>query len=182
MTGTIPALLQTAHRHGIDDILRRTAARVPDKPAVICGDVQWTYAEFDRLCNRLAGFETVWQQAASGTKVKRTIWLPGEATDLKARCKGYYGASIMPVKCSRKCNAACPRCASGTTTTRPRSRRWRPCCSRMTSLLFGYCNDPEKTAAAGKRCLITSLSSFSLEKSSGHSSSFNIIIPAVQAT
>jgi fatty-acyl-CoA synthase len=41
-------------RHTLGDVLRRTAARLPDKPAIVCGDVRWTYAEFDRLCNRLA--------------------------------------------------------------------------------------------------------------------------------
>jgi fatty-acyl-CoA synthase len=42
------------HRHTLGDILRRTAARLPHKTAIVCGDVRWTYAEFDRLCNRLA--------------------------------------------------------------------------------------------------------------------------------
>ena len=41
-------------RHTLGDILRRTAARLPDKTAIVCGDVRWSYAEFDRLCNRLA--------------------------------------------------------------------------------------------------------------------------------
>lgn len=141
---TAPDLLQSAHQHGIGDILRRTAARVPDKAAILCGDVHWTYAEFDRICNRLAsalagqgvrpgdrvailsrnshafaamryavarmgavlvpinfmlnaeeiafilsssaaetlligaGFEAIGQQAASGTKILRCVWLPGE--------------------------------------------------------------------------------------------------------
>ncbi|RQR24606.1 acyl-CoA synthetase [Burkholderia sp. Bp9142] len=37
----------------IGDILRRTAQRFPDKEAIICGDVRWTYAEFNRICNRI---------------------------------------------------------------------------------------------------------------------------------
>jgi fatty-acyl-CoA synthase len=41
-------------RHTLGDILRRTAARLPAKQAVICGDVQWTYAELDRITNRFA--------------------------------------------------------------------------------------------------------------------------------
>jgi fatty-acyl-CoA synthase len=41
-------------RHTLGDILRRTAARLPDKTAIVCGDVRWSYAEFDRLSNRLA--------------------------------------------------------------------------------------------------------------------------------
>lgn len=41
-------------RHTLGDLLRRSAARQPDKLAVACGDTRWTYAEFDALCNRLA--------------------------------------------------------------------------------------------------------------------------------
>src|SRR5215207_1788313 len=36
------------------ELLHRTASRVPGKRAVVCGDVAWTYAEFDALCGRLA--------------------------------------------------------------------------------------------------------------------------------
>jgi fatty-acyl-CoA synthase len=38
----------------LGDLLRRTAARFPDKPAIACGEVAWSYREFDRICNRLA--------------------------------------------------------------------------------------------------------------------------------
>jgi len=41
-------------RHTLGDLLRRTARRHPNKPAVRCGQVEWTYAEFDTICNRLA--------------------------------------------------------------------------------------------------------------------------------
>ena len=41
-------------QHCIGDILRRTANRVPDKTAIICGEVRWTYAQFDDVCNRVA--------------------------------------------------------------------------------------------------------------------------------
>jgi fatty-acyl-CoA synthase len=41
-------------RHTLGDLLRRTAARLPHKPAIRCGEVDWTYAEFDRVCNRFA--------------------------------------------------------------------------------------------------------------------------------
>ena len=41
-------------RHTLGDVLRRTAARMPARPAIVCGDVSWTYAEFDAVCNRLA--------------------------------------------------------------------------------------------------------------------------------
>jgi fatty-acyl-CoA synthase len=44
----------TTRRHTLGDALRRTAARLPGKTAIVCGEVQWTYAQFDALCNRLA--------------------------------------------------------------------------------------------------------------------------------
>jgi len=47
---TISAL----HRQTVGDLLRRSACRLPDKPAIICGAVHWSYSEFDQLCNRLA--------------------------------------------------------------------------------------------------------------------------------
>jgi len=44
----------TLHRQTLADLLRRSARRTPGKTAVVCGDVRWTYAEFDALCGRLA--------------------------------------------------------------------------------------------------------------------------------
>ncbi len=41
-------------RHTLGDLLHRSAARHPHKPAIACGDVRWTYAQFDALCDRLA--------------------------------------------------------------------------------------------------------------------------------
>jgi len=41
-------------RQTLGDLPRRTAARRPNKIGIVCGDVHWTFAEFDRLCNRLA--------------------------------------------------------------------------------------------------------------------------------
>lgn len=38
----------------IGDLLRRTARRLPERRAIICGDVSWTYAEFDVICTRVA--------------------------------------------------------------------------------------------------------------------------------
>jgi fatty-acyl-CoA synthase len=40
--------------HTLGDLLRRTAARLPDKPAIRCGEVHWTYREFNAIVNRLA--------------------------------------------------------------------------------------------------------------------------------
>jgi fatty-acyl-CoA synthase len=41
-------------RQTLADLLHRSAARTPDKTAIVCGATQWTYAEFDALCGRLA--------------------------------------------------------------------------------------------------------------------------------
>ena len=41
-------------RHTLGDLLRRTAARLPNKPAILCGSTAWTYREFDAVVNRLA--------------------------------------------------------------------------------------------------------------------------------
>jgi fatty-acyl-CoA synthase len=41
-------------RQTLGDLLRRTAARVPSKTAVRCGQIAWTYAQFDRLCDQFA--------------------------------------------------------------------------------------------------------------------------------
>ena len=41
-------------RQTLGDLLRRSAARHPDKTAIVCGSISWTYAELDRTCNRLA--------------------------------------------------------------------------------------------------------------------------------
>jgi len=46
-----PALIR---RHTLADLLRRSAARHPHKLAIACGEVRWTYREFDALCDRLA--------------------------------------------------------------------------------------------------------------------------------
>jgi fatty-acyl-CoA synthase len=54
MNGISDKATSAIHQHGLGDILRRTASRVPDKVGIVCGEVQWTYAEFDRICTRLA--------------------------------------------------------------------------------------------------------------------------------
>jgi fatty-acyl-CoA synthase len=42
------------NRQTLGDLLRRTAGRLPNKLAIRCGSTDWTYAEFDAVCNRLA--------------------------------------------------------------------------------------------------------------------------------
>jgi len=58
----------TTHRQTLGDLLHRSAARTPDKLAVVCGDTRWTYAAFDRLVDRLtAGLAG--RGVAKGTRV-----------------------------------------------------------------------------------------------------------------
>ena len=41
-------------RQTLSDLLRRTAARLPDKPGIVCGSTCWTWRQFDTLVSRLA--------------------------------------------------------------------------------------------------------------------------------
>ncbi len=41
-------------RQTLSDLLHRTAARLPRKTAIVCGDTRWTWSEFDALVSRLA--------------------------------------------------------------------------------------------------------------------------------
>jgi fatty-acyl-CoA synthase len=45
--------IKTARQHTIGDILRRSAARYPEKIAIQCGNVEWTYFELDKLANQI---------------------------------------------------------------------------------------------------------------------------------
>jgi fatty-acyl-CoA synthase len=47
-------MTQEHQRQTLGDLLRRTARRHPDKLAIRCGTVEWTYSEFDAVCSRLA--------------------------------------------------------------------------------------------------------------------------------
>ena len=40
-------------RQTLGDLLHRSAARHPDNLAIACGDLRWSYREFDALCSRL---------------------------------------------------------------------------------------------------------------------------------
>ena len=42
------------NRQTLGDLLRRTAQRDPHKLAIRCGSSDWTYREFDDVCNRFA--------------------------------------------------------------------------------------------------------------------------------
>jgi fatty-acyl-CoA synthase len=53
-------MVQRARSQTIGDLLRRSAKRFPRKPAVICGDIRWSYDEFNSICNQLArGFASI---------------------------------------------------------------------------------------------------------------------------
>ncbi len=43
-----------ARSQGIGDLLRRSALRYPGKPALVCGELRWTYAEFDAAVDATA--------------------------------------------------------------------------------------------------------------------------------
>jgi fatty-acyl-CoA synthase len=53
MTGDTAATISKAREHSIGDLLRRAAGRDPGKLGVSCGNVSWTFAEMDAICNRL---------------------------------------------------------------------------------------------------------------------------------
>jgi fatty-acyl-CoA synthase len=55
-------------RQTLIDALQRSAARTPHKLAIACGDVRWTYAEFEALTARLAA-GLARQGIAKGTRV-----------------------------------------------------------------------------------------------------------------
>lgn len=49
-----------ARNHNLGQLLRRSAARHPEKLAVLCGDAHYSFREFDRLCSAVAaGFRSL---------------------------------------------------------------------------------------------------------------------------
>jgi len=55
-------------RQTLADLLRRSAARTPDKLAVVCGETSWSYLEFDRISARVAA-GLAERGVAKGTRV-----------------------------------------------------------------------------------------------------------------
>jgi fatty-acyl-CoA synthase len=53
-TQTHTPIAPAVRRQTLSDVLRRTALRLPNKTAIVCGNTNWTYAEFDALVTRLA--------------------------------------------------------------------------------------------------------------------------------
>src|SRR5689334_14725638 len=60
--------IRTARHHTLGDILRRTAQRVPDKPAIVFDGATWTYRELDDICNR-AGASLIDRGVQPGDRV-----------------------------------------------------------------------------------------------------------------
>ncbi len=55
-------------RQTLGDLLRRSAARTPDKLAIACGTIRWSYADFDRIADALAA--GLWRHGiVQGTRV-----------------------------------------------------------------------------------------------------------------
>ncbi|WP_055551654.1 fatty acyl-CoA synthetase [Streptomyces sp. NBRC 110028] len=54
-SSSLPVDIVRARRHGIADLLARSAARLPGKTAVVYGALRQTYAELDALVSRTAG-------------------------------------------------------------------------------------------------------------------------------
>ena len=48
------AISPLVRRQTLGDVLRRTALRLPQKTAIVCGATRWTYAEFDALVTGVA--------------------------------------------------------------------------------------------------------------------------------
>ena len=53
-TNALEQTIAAAREQTISGMLRRTARRNRDKTAVICGQINWSYREFDDICDRLA--------------------------------------------------------------------------------------------------------------------------------
>ena len=51
---TLHANIARTRRHGLGELLWRSAQRVPGKTALVYRDARWSYAELDALCNRMA--------------------------------------------------------------------------------------------------------------------------------
>ncbi len=52
--------LETARHQSMSAMLRRSAARHGERTAIICGDVEWSYAGFDAIVDRLAASLRRW--------------------------------------------------------------------------------------------------------------------------
>lgn len=84
-----------ARRHGIGELLHRSARRYPDKTAVIDGAVRFTFAEFDAVVDRIAGALTA-RGLGKGDRLallSRNCWEFGALAFATAR----LGVVLVPV-------------------------------------------------------------------------------------
>jgi hypothetical protein len=82
-------------RHTLGDLLRRTAARFPAKVAIVCGEVWWTYAEFDEVCNRARSARRT-RSASARSQLEPHIAHPScEAHMLKTRIDRFHPLIVV---------------------------------------------------------------------------------------
>ena len=121
------------HRQALSDLLHRTAARLPRKTAIVCGETRWTWAEFDALVSRLA----------AGLHAHRLI--KGEHVGVLSRNSHGFaalrlalarlGAVMVPVNFMLNADEAAQGLPSATSTGPPRL-------SRFLQVLLGPASAP----------------------------------------
>jgi fatty-acyl-CoA synthase len=88
-------------RQTLSDVLRRTAVRLPNKVAIDCGEISWTYAEFDAVVTRVAaGF------AAHGVGTGTRIAIMSRNSHAFAAVRfavARLGAVLVPINFMLKC-------------------------------------------------------------------------------
>ncbi len=97
----LQAMSPVIRRQTLGEVLRRTAARLPDKVAIDCGEISWTYAEFDAVVTRVAaGF------AAHGVGTGTRIAIMSRNSHAFAAVRfavARLGAVLVPINFMLKC-------------------------------------------------------------------------------
>ena len=81
------------HSYNLGDLLELVAASVPDRVAVVAGDVRYTFAEFDRRTNQVARM-LLDQGLEPGAKVAIYSWNRAEWAELFFGC---FKARVVPI-------------------------------------------------------------------------------------
>ena len=121
-------------RQTLADLLHRSAARTPNKLAVVCGDTSWTYAEFDRISARvaagLAGARR--RQGHAASRCSRAIRTP--LSRCASRWRGSARCWCRSISCSRprKSPTSCGMPARRMLATDTASAAWRARRARST--------------------------------------------------
>ena len=79
--------------YNLGDMLQLVAAEVPDRPAIVAGDVRYTFAEFDRRTNQVARM-LLDQGLEPGAKVAVYSWNRAEWAELFF---GAFKARVVPI-------------------------------------------------------------------------------------